>query len=59
MQRLTFDEWKKAVNKWLFLFTGLTLDDLPDVCYADWYDHGTSAVAAAKRALRYAQAEGY
>jgi hypothetical protein len=58
MQRLTFEEWKQQVNRWVWQYAGLSLNDLPDCCYADWYDAGTATMLAARRAIREAKAEG-
>ena len=50
----TFEEWKEAVDEEVFARTGLSADDLPDVCYRDWYDDDVSPASAARRALRSA-----
>lgn len=55
--RVSFEAWMLAVDKLLRLLVGVTSEDLPDCCYRDWYDDGVSAKSAARRALRYAQAE--
>jgi hypothetical protein len=39
---LTFDQWIQKINKLLILEIGLTTDDLPDMCYMDFYESGTS-----------------
>ena len=50
--KLTFDEWLKEVDKWCNALCGCSYRDLPDCCYADWYEDGVSAKSAAKRAIR-------
>lgn len=50
----TFEHWKRTVDMVLGSIAGLCSDDLPDCCYADWYEDGLSPAAAAKRALRAA-----
>ena len=58
MAWLTFEEWKRQVNRWVWQLAGCSLDDLPDCCVADWYESGTSSIVAAKRAIREAREEG-
>lgn len=53
-QRLTFQEWLKAVDAVLASRIGMSHDDLPDCCYRDWYDDGISPGRAAGRAMRAA-----
>ena len=51
----TFGDWLKTVDAYLSSrYMGITHDDLPDCCYADWYEDGLPAASAAKRAIRYA-----
>jgi hypothetical protein len=51
--KTTFDEWMLAVDAAVWHLTeGLSVYDLPDVCFMDWYEGGTSPVTAAKRAVR-------
>ena len=52
--RAKFELWKQRVNIEVLLLCGLGADDLPDCCYADWFEDGVSAKAAAKRALKNA-----
>jgi hypothetical protein len=47
----TFKDWVSQVNRVLLANVGVTLDDLPDCCYRDWYDDGVSPVRAARMAL--------
>jgi len=46
-----------AIDAILVSRLGLSSADLPDVCYADWYDDGVSPRSAAARAVRYAKGE--
>ena len=50
----TFDEWMAAVSAEIEARTGLCAEDLPDVCYRDWYEDGVGPKSAARRAVRYA-----
>ena len=50
-----FDIWMAKVNAIISAKYGLSSDDLPDVCYADWYEDEVSPTSAARRAIRYAQ----
>jgi hypothetical protein len=40
--KLTFEQWMEKINSWLIIEIGLTTDDLPDMCYIDFYESGTS-----------------
>ena len=52
----TFEEWMKLVNqKVAARLMGLTTDDLPDMCYRDMYDSGSSPAEAASEAIRNAK----
>ena len=37
---VSFEEWMREVNAIVFEKVGLTLDDLPDQSYRDWFDAG-------------------
>jgi len=54
MNKLTFEDWMKKVDKIIESRVGLSSDDLPDVCYRDWYDDGISPDRAANRAIKSA-----
>lgn len=49
----TFETWIDEVNRLLDLI-GLSIDDLPDCCYRDWFEDGVSAKRAAARAIKSA-----
>ena len=51
-----FDAWMSKVFAMIEATYGLSSDDLPDVCYSDWYEDGVKPATAAKRALRNAGA---
>ena len=52
-QKQTFEDWMKAVNNNISaILFGVTSDDLPDVCYYDWYEANCSPLNAAKRAIK-------
>lgn len=53
MKTMTFEQWMVAVNdKVGAILFGMTTDDLPDVCYSDWFEDGDTPVQAARRAIR-------
>jgi hypothetical protein len=53
----TYEQWKESANDAAFRITGLTLDDLPDVPLADWFEDGLTPTQAARRAIRYANGD--
>jgi hypothetical protein len=47
-----FRAWMKKVDAHISRkLGGLTSDDLPDCCYRDWFNDGTSPSKAAKMAM--------
>lgn len=54
MKRLSFESWMHQVDENIQDSTGLSADDLPDACYYDWYEDGTSPSRAAAKAIRNA-----
>lgn len=46
-----FNAWRERVDRKVIARCGLSLDDLPDVCLADWFDDGLSPALAAQMAL--------
>jgi hypothetical protein len=50
----TFDAWMAKVNAIIEAKYGLSSDDLPEVCYSDWYEDEVTPAQAARRALRNA-----
>jgi hypothetical protein len=53
-RRRSYDEWYALAEKACLALCGLSLSDLPDVCFMDWYEDGVSPAACAKRAIRNA-----
>lgn len=47
-----FDEWMYAVDRFCEHIAGLSVYDLSDQCYRDWYDRGMKAATAARQAIR-------
>lgn len=52
-----FALWMADVNDEVEKLLGLSVYDLPDCCYRDWFEDGMSPSAAARKAIRYAKAE--
>jgi hypothetical protein len=53
-QDAEFTAWMKKVDAHIAAkCCGLTSDDLPDICYRDLFDDGTSPASAARKAIRY------
>jgi hypothetical protein len=50
-----FDAWYAKVDAAVQAKTGLSVDDLPDCCYRDWWEDGMTAGQAARAAIRSAQ----
>lgn len=43
-----FEVWKAEAEKWALHLFGVSLDDLPDAPFADWWEDGYSPKKAAK-----------
>jgi hypothetical protein len=56
-QRLTFLQWKGAVNAVVVRRLGLHCDDLPDYRYRDDYEDGVTPLRAAARVIKAAKKE--
>ena len=54
MGKPTYQEWKKAINDYLWEEWGVTADDLPDCPYRNWYEEDVPATEAAMVAVRNA-----
>lgn len=50
-----FDSWKERVDLEIVRMSGVSLEDLPDVLYHDWYDEGYTPKEAAIEAIAYSQ----
>ena len=48
----TFEQWKKEADQICSRDFGLSLEDLEDCCYRDWYEDGISPKVAVKRAIQ-------
>ena len=48
----SFEEWMKDVDAAVSARIGLSVHDLADCCFRDWYDAGVSAKSAASRAIK-------
>jgi hypothetical protein len=46
--------WFRAVDAIVLAKAGVSVNDLPDCCFIDWFDDGVSPKAAAARALKSA-----
>ena len=49
-----FEEWMKQVDNAVSLRSGMSVHDLPDCPFRDWYNAGNSAGAAAQRCIKNA-----
>ena len=49
--KVTFDDYMKRVDKCLGHLCGLESSDLPDACYADYYESGVKPMACAEQVL--------
>jgi hypothetical protein len=54
-QRLSFAQWRGAVNAYVVRRVGLDCDDLPDWRYRDAYDDGMSPSRAASQVVKNAK----
>jgi hypothetical protein len=53
-----FDEWMDRIDSLLFSTRGVSVHDLPDCPYRDWYDNERlRPIRAANRALKNAGAD--
>ncbi len=50
----SFDEWMSRINRLIEHFHGLSVYDLPDCNYKDWYVSRLRPVWAAQRAIKNA-----
>jgi len=48
----SFNEWMKDVDAAVSRATGLSVHDLPDCCFADWYEDEMKPGDAARLAIR-------
>ena len=50
-----FNAWMSKVDAHIANVCGFTSEDLPDCCYADWFEDGITPSRAAKKAIRFAK----
>jgi len=50
----TFEEWMAALDRILWKYRGLSIYDLPDCQYRNWFDSRLKPAFAINRALRNA-----
>lgn len=48
-----FEQWLEKVDAEVQTETGVSIYDLPDYDYQEWYDEGMTPKKAAKRVVRY------
>lgn len=51
MPELTYDKWLEVLDRTVIARTGLSVHDLPDVPFRDWYRDEMSPADAATQAL--------
>jgi hypothetical protein len=51
----SFVAYRRAVDMAVQIKTGVSLDDLPDVCLIDWFEDRVPIATAARRAIRNAR----
>jgi hypothetical protein len=47
----TFEKWMAAVDKAVLYRTGVSVHDLADQCFHDWFDDGITPTQAARLTL--------
>ena len=57
MATTTFADWMAKVDAIVYRKQGCSVHDLPDCCFADWYDDDMSPARAAAKAIRSAREE--
>ena len=51
---MTYKRWLKSVDDCVWSLRGVSVHDLPDCTYNDWYEDGVDDQTAARRAIRQA-----
>ena len=51
---VSFEAWYTKVGLHVQKLAGLSVDDLPDCPYADWWEDDMPALSAARKAIRMA-----
>lgn len=55
MMSANFKTWMKKVEDLVERLVGVSVGDLPDCNYMDWFEDGLSPMRAAKRAIKNMQ----
>ena len=55
----TFDQWMSRIDRLVSRVIGLSIYDLDDCRYRDWYDERIRPIHAANRALKHAGADNF
>lgn len=53
--RVSFSEWMVLVDRAVWSRAGVSVHDLPDAPFRDWYDDRVAPSVAARRVIRYAK----
>jgi hypothetical protein len=53
----SFESWMATVNGWVMAMVGLSVYDMSDCCFRDWWEDGMSPKAAARRCVRHEQGD--
>jgi len=51
---MTFEQWFRKVNIAVEKLCGMSVEDLPDCPYMDWFEDGMTPTSAARKAIRNA-----
>jgi len=51
---MTYEAWMQLVEREVAKSCGMSVSDLPDCCFRDWYEDEMPAKSAARKAIRYA-----
>jgi len=54
-QKVEFEVWMRDVDASVKAKIGMSVHDLPDACFRDWYDDGMKPGAAASKAIKSAK----
>lgn len=53
----TFEAWMREVDRACWAKAGVSVHDLPDMPFADWYKDGMRPASAAAKAIRVYKSE--
>jgi len=57
--RPTFEEWMSRIDRLVSRVVGLSIYDLDDCLFRDWYDDRLRPIHAANKALKHAGADSF